>query len=63
MQVTPPDSATVQFEYRSPGLEITRDPSGLMTISYIDALGRDVVTDLRDMDGLLIVRKQEKKKG
>ena len=30
---------------------------------YIDALGRDVVTDLRDMDGLLIVRKQEKKKG
>ena len=28
---------------------------------YIDALGRDVVTDLRDMDGLLIVRKQEKK--
>jgi hypothetical protein len=28
---------------------------------YLDALGRDVVTDLRDMEGLLTVRKQGKK--
>lgn len=29
---------------------------------YLDQLGRDVVTDLRDMEGLLIVRKQGKGK-
>jgi hypothetical protein len=28
---------------------------------YLDSLGRDVVTDLRDMEGLLTVRKQGKK--
>lgn len=28
---------------------------------YLDSLGRDVVTDLRDMEGLLLVRKQGKK--
>lgn len=28
---------------------------------YLDSLGRDVVTDLRDMEGLLMVRKQGKK--
>lgn len=28
---------------------------------YIDVLGRDVITDLRDMEGLLTVRKQGKK--
>jgi hypothetical protein len=28
---------------------------------YLDQLGRDVVTDLRDMEGLLIVRKQGKR--
>jgi RHS repeat-associated protein len=44
-QVRPPDAATVEFEYRSPGLEITRDPSGLMRISYLDALGRTYATE------------------
>ncbi len=28
---------------------------------YLDSLGRDVITDLRDMEGLLLVRKQGKK--
>ncbi len=38
--VSPPDDAVVDFEYRVPGLEIVRDSAGLMTIRYLDALGR-----------------------